>query len=381
MIYEFGFKNYFSFKEGASISFRKSEKDSNDSSQIYSVMGIKGANASGKTHIIKGLSFLADFCIHSFSDNTGANLKLKPFFASEDVTDFYIEFRQANYDYLYEISAKEERVMVERLSQLTSGKIIFDRKEDIVEFSNDYPEFKLAKFRNNASVISTLKQYELHYKDINIQNAFDFFSRIITNVWFLGFNENGLSIEKISQFYQKDPELFSFVKDIIIKNDLGIIDVKIHQMYDNEKIVYFPVFLHGYKDGENEKFATLVQHHESSGTLRLYTELWKYFDVLSAGGILALDEFDKNFHALILPTLLELFENKEINTKNAQFLFTAHNTEIMDYLGKYRTILVQKEDGESFCYRLDEIEGEMLVDGKAISPLYLSGRLGGVPNL
>ncbi|EJL6274821.1 hypothetical protein NMR36_002930, partial [Vibrio cholerae] len=56
---------------------------------------------------------------------------------------------------------------------------------------------------------------------------------------------------------------------------------------------------------------------------------------------------------------------------------TAHNTEVMDALGRYRTILVNKEGNESYCYRLDEVS--MLRNDRPISPLYKKGKIGGVP--
>ena len=83
---------------------------------------------------------------------------------------------------------------------------------------------------------------------------------------------------------------------------------------------------------------------------------------------------------MILPLIVDLFTNKEINKHNAQFIFTAHNTEIIDVLGKYRTILVNKEDNVSYCYRLDEIPGNMVRNGRPITPLYLHKKLGGVPS-
>ena len=94
-----------------------------------------------------------------------------------------------------------------------------------------------------------------------------------------------------------------------------------------------------------------------------------------------MDEFDTKLHPDLLPLIVDLFEKEETNPHGAQFLFTSHNLEIMDYLGKYRTILVNKESLESFCYRLDEIPGDIIRNDRAISSLYRDGRLGGVPKL
>jgi maltooligosyltrehalose synthase len=83
----------------------------------------------------------------------------------------------------------------------------------------------------------------------------------------------------------------------------------------------------------------------------------------------------------MLPKLLDLFDSPETNTKDAQFIFTSHITEVLEKLSKYRTYLVNKEENECYCYRLDEIGGDILRHGRAITPLYNEGKIGGVPNL
>jgi hypothetical protein len=50
-------------------------------------------------------------------------------------------------------------------------------------------------------------------------------------------------------------------------------------------------------------------------------------------------------------------------------------------LGKYRTVLVNKEDNESYAYRLDELPGELVRNYRSIVSPYNKGHLGGVPKL
>lgn len=94
-----------------------------------------------------------------------------------------------------------------------------------------------------------------------------------------------------------------------------------------------------------------------------------------------LDEFDIYLHPLILPALLNLFIDEKFNKKNSQLIFTTHNSQIMDIIGKYRTVLLNKEDGESYGYRLDEIRGDLVRNDRPISPIYNSGKIGGVPKI
>lgn len=94
-----------------------------------------------------------------------------------------------------------------------------------------------------------------------------------------------------------------------------------------------------------------------------------------------MDEFDTNLHPDLLPIIIDLFLSQETNPRAAQFIFTSHNLEIIDHLGKYRTVLVGKTESESFCYRLDEIPSDIIRNDRSISALYRGGKIGGVPNL
>ena len=60
-------------------------------------------------------------------------------------------------------------------------------------------------------------------------------------------------------------------------------------------------------------------------------------------------------------------------------IFTTHNRDILDALGKHKTILVNKEDNESYSYKLDELPGNLVRNDRPISPIYNSGKIGGVP--
>ena len=114
---------------------------------------------------------------------------------------------------------------------------------------------------------------------------------------------------------------------------------------------------------------------------KLFGNLMNYYDVLSLGGVLVLDEFDINLHPDILPHLLDLFLVKDNNPLDAQLLFTSHNTEIMDILGRYRTYIFEKEGNESFCYRLDEPKAPSLRNDRPVSVPYRKHLIGGFPRI
>src|ERR1044072_2397372 len=123
MIVNFGFKNYFSFKEGADITFSldKSPSDSipNENGICY-VLGIKGANSSGKTNIIRALGFISDFIKNSYEFKNGSLIELDPFLLNDDDSEFYLDFYVGDILYSYYISLNERSVTEEILTRKLS---------------------------------------------------------------------------------------------------------------------------------------------------------------------------------------------------------------------------------------------------------------------
>ena len=382
MIRNFAVKNYFCFKEGAEVSFVLDGNASTHLKQeVSTVLGIKGANGSGKTNIIKAISFLSMFA--SYSAQWSGELKSIPVFShfnNDDETDFQIEFDVDGTIYFYELSLTDKSVLREAIYRKRGRKtLILERLNDeIVECLSDMNELKDIKLLDNASIISQYLNYKFKSQMLDLSNVSERFKNILSNVNFLSYGDLGtrFSVSKTSENYLSDLKKFEFVKDIIRKADNSISDIKIKSRENDEgEKEYYPIFIHSC----SKKNKTLPFMLESSGTKTLYRTLSFYWEALMSGGLLCLDEFDVHLHAMILPDLLNLFIDKNINQNDAQFIFTAHNTEIIDTLGKYRTILVNKEDGESYCYRLDEIPGSLIRNDRTIVPLYLQGKIGGVP--
>jgi uncharacterized protein len=170
-----------------------------------------------------------------------------------------------------------------------------------------------------------------------------------------------------------------FVIDILKRADTGIDTIEIVESSNKEtnKTEYIPIFKYAFGD----KPEVLTFQEQSNGVQSLYLQLGLYTVALDLGLVLALDEFDINLHPELLPMLIELFENKNLNTKDAQIIFTTHNNEIMDKLGKYKVVLVNKEQNESYLYRLDEIGGDILRSDRPISPIYKANKIGGKPKV
>ncbi len=381
MLLGYGAKNCWCFKEWLDINLRFNGYVPENISQgkDYSlILGFEGANASGKTNALKVFAFIADFIKNSFSYPPEQKIFYDSFFNNEEPSEFYVEFRDSDYfEYRYEAILQRDFVISETLYLIkdTDEEIIFKRNENTIEINKLYNnEIKLV-LRKNASFISTLHQYEIK----EIESIFDIFSKHTINVTYSGLRyEIDRDIPTISEIYYHDKDALKFTTKLIKKFDTGITDIEISfRENDKNNKIYFPIFYH---KTEKSK-CSLGIDSESTGTRALYINLLFYYTNLKSGGVLILDEFDINLHPDILPHLIKLFTSLESNPNGAQMIFTSLNPEVLDILGKYRSYLFEKENGESFGYRLDEPDTNILRNDRSVSAPYRRHLLGGFPKI
>lgn len=379
MLLKYGAKNFFCFKEYVEISFELNANcpESISGGESYTnIMCVKGANGSGKTNAMKILYTIGDIANRSFAYKPEENIPIEPFFDSKEPTEFYANFLIGDTEYRYELVATKNSIISEKIFRKAKRlSLVIERENnEFKTLTKDFKDLEIVRIRSNASFISTANQYEIS----SIKDIFLFFKSIHSNIFLYGLLKYEPNLSEISAIYHKNSYFFDFIKQIILKCDIGIDDIQIYETIDeNDKKKYYPVFYHS---NENEQ-KNLYFHTESNGTKALYLNLVWYADALMTGGILVMDEFDIHLHPHILPVLLDLFTDKEINKKNSQLIFTSHSSEIMEYMGRYRTVLINKEDNESYAYRLDEIPGDILRNDRPIAPVYNAGKIGGVPKV
>ena len=379
MILNYGARNFFCFKEGVEFPFELSANCPNKISKgkaVSTILCVKGANASGKTNALKILSFLKYFCTDSFAHKPDTPFLISSFFSNNEPTDLFCDFTINDDRYHYSVSLTDKEIISESLTRTKSrSTVIFTRTNNTFShLIKEFSELKNIKLRSNASIISTAHQYELAITN----PIYNFFFNILANVCYQGTIDAKLDYLAISEFYFHNPKILQFSLELIKKCDLGISSIEIRKgKKENGEIFYYPIFIQDADVKDNK----LLFHDQSSGTKELFLILPSYKIVLNSGGVLAMDEFDINLHPHILPLLIGCFEDDHINRNNAQLIFTTHNSSILDYMGKYRTIIVSKEKCESYAYRLDEIPGDILRNDRSIEAAYNSGKIGGIPRL
>jgi AAA15 family ATPase/GTPase len=375
MLLSFGAKNFSCFKEWVEIDLTTKKIPPTDISHdegTFFAVCFKGANASGKTNALKILAFLSAFCADSFTSwKPEEKILVDSFFGNTEPVEVYANFLINGIEYNYEAALTREEVISEKIYKKVKRRgLVLSREYDrlkVNRLAKDVP----IKLRKNSSIIGTAYQYQVP----EFQPIYNFFHSIFSNVAYFGFRQASMLRKSITDLYSIESEAFEFTTDLLKKFDVGIESIKIVERNIGGRKALDTIFEHH----NNKQSYNIALDFESSGTKALYTFLYLYKKALESGGILILDEFDANIHPDILPLLVELFDNPKSNPLGAQFLYSTHNNDIMEYMGKYRTYLFNKDDNESYCYRVDELKN--IRNDRPILPLYRMKKLGGVPKL
>jgi AAA15 family ATPase/GTPase len=119
---------------------------------------------------------------------------------------------------------------------------------------------------------------------------------------------------------------------------------------------------------------------ESDGTQKLFSFAGPWLDTLENGYVLFIDELHDNLHPKLVQFLVELFHSNETNPKNAQLVFTTHETSILNQE-------VFRRDQVWFCEKSDHRSTTLfpLTDfsprkgRENLEMTYLAGRYGALP--
>ena len=106
--------------------------------------------------------------------------------------------------------------------------------------------------------------------------------------------------------------------------DLGIENI--------EKIDNTIVSMHTQYDDEGNEVKAVTfpfRKNESEGTIKYFSLAYPIIDALDNGKRLIIDEFDSKMHPLLTCRIITLFNSKETNPKNAQLIFTTHDTNLL----------------------------------------------------
>ena len=124
--------------------------------------------------------------------------------------------------------------------------------------------------------------------------------------------------------------------------------------------------------------------HESQGTLAWVGMLGPMLDSIRRGSALLVDELDASLHPHLVQRFIQLFQSRKTNPRGAQLIFNAHDPTILGdssqrALGRDQIWFAEKNtDGATTLYSMAEFQPKR---DDALARRYLQGRYGGVPVL
>ena len=427
MLIEFSVKNYLSFKEKQTLSMVASPDDSLPQNVIHSAQGTKfnllksaaiyGANASGKSNLIKALNFMDQFVSQSHQGQEDTLIPVTPFKLDvawiNQPSEFEIIFLWEGIRYRYGFMADKKRVYEEWFFSCPKQKerILFERRYDE---SSDQSKFKFGshwkgggktlvkKVRLNALFISVAAQFNHPMAQI-ILNWFSRKFRLVS--WY---PTEGMEIHYSNELASKD-EFKKLILNFLKCADLGISDFNVEKRIINktsfkdnnldefenlpyvlkknilqgaEIISYNIMIFHQTKDSEGSLHQFSFQFdEESDGTQKIYSLSGPWLSVLMHGCILAVDELDARLHPLLTYALIKFFNNAQ-NKQNAQLIFTIHDSSLLDQelFRRDQIWFTEKNPDENSTdlYSIWDIK-EKPRKTDDLRKRYLTGRYGAIP--
>lgn len=340
---------------------------------------IYGPNASGKSNVIKALYDFIDFIRKSTDNKPTENIRLfNPFKLNKEnfkkPSCFSIDILIDTVLHTYSIEVLSNKILKESLFVYPKGlkMKVFERNRQEFTKGNGYEGiFETIKQRTTENQLflgkAALENVEIAK---NVYGHIHFIIALTTD----SFHSNEFN-ETFSGMMFKDlkvwGELLKLSKSLIQKIDTQVVDFK--EIDGNIKTFHL--------NDKNEKIEFKFED-ESSGTQRVIAFIPFVLHTIKEGGILIVDEFERSLHSEIAQYILGLFNDAEVNTKGAQFIFATHDTTLLspeNNLRRDQINLVEKnERGETEMFAVSDIKG--IREGN-YEKWYLEGRLGAVPNI
>ena len=356
---------------------------------VLPVIAIFGANASGKSNVLKALDYLLKFMAEG---NYDRGAELIPFKldkeSRESPTYFKLRTIFNGTVYTYSLVLNSNRILVEKLEYAIATtkrtRLLYNRvwNEKTLQFDWD----KRSAFSGaHYQLRNSLQDREpftvlLVRLDINVVNSLS--EWLMRSYLHIDIGHDKIDSELISLIQQyhsshpKYPKILEETGNLLKRFDIGIHDIEIHQTDNSEKFQIYA--LHKIKDDEiiSWKF-----EEESTGTRILFTLIYDLQTVfhLPHSHLLRSDELGANIHPNIIYEIIKLFQNPKTNPHCTQLIFTSHDNTLLrnNLLRRDQIWFTQKRPDQSTeLYSLSDFK---VRNDLAIDKAYLDGRFRAVP--
>ena len=399
--------------------------DSNESIGLLRTSIIYGANASGKSNLIKAMKFARDFIVDGVEKNTNINInnfKLDKTCYTKP-SRFEFEFRNQDKQYAYGFLVDKHKIHEEWLFEIgVNTEIpIYERIGEDINFHNFNHEvflnssedeknrirYEAASTRENLLFLTNSQERKVK----QLEPIYEWFNDVLTII----FPDSKPLLPFFSQSVQNSLGKFLESLDLGIKkittNTIDLDDYnKIPSEIKNEIKKDFPykegeenaIFIPALKciisrakdetdklmvlnlspvrlDKENNEVKFEISE-ESDGTQRLIDLFPMLIHLARGNAVYVIDEIERSLHSLLMKKLFDYFLNNTENTNlNSQLIATTHEVfllDIKDIFRKDEIWFVEKDKhGQSVLYSLANTDVENL----DLAAGYLNGRFGAIP--
>ncbi|MEQ1713048.1 MAG: ATP-binding protein [Hyphomicrobium sp.] len=412
MLLEYRVSNYRSFGDESGLSLvasgDKSKADTNTvavggsgSDRALRAAVLYGANASGKSNLVRGMLLMQLLVLNSFQQKPDQPLEYQPFMLDTSKRQKPIMFEVTvvidgvRHQYGFEFT--KERITSEWLLVYKKAKPQkwierdYDPEtgKDTIKFGTSVQGQRAVweeATRPNALALSTAVQLNSEA----LKPLYQWFAEAFVIVREGGFEGGSFTTQSLGDGAEREAigelmrnadvgiasvsytERQGFRREVVVDMQTGEAKTGVH-----EGLLRVPQFVH--KAGEHA--ATFELDDESEGTRKLYGLAGPIRDILRTGKTLVIDELDRSLHPLIVRKIVEAFQSGASNPSGAQLIFTTHDTSLLDggLLRRDQVWFVEKNAmQESDLVPLLEFSPRK---GEALERGYLEGRYGGIPVL
>jgi len=437
MLIRFIAKNIYSFKEETEFNLFPNKthglqhhKVKHGDFEFLRFSAIYGANGSGKSNLIKSISFLETLVTEGKLPMETKDLKFK--LNDENLKSpisLGIEFIASSKTYFYTITFDADKILYEYLakSQKETDVLVFERIFDTdiqkIQFYKDY--YKSDKDRLFVEVLSekliqknellitflsekypedfksvraafdwfdeTLYIIEPDAKPLGIANTLDKKNKIkdFANKFISSLNTGISEIEVEKKEFEEfvDNKDTKLKKSIIenLKNSPGSFSILMNKetgeevtlAYENDEIIVKRLITK-----HLNSFGKSIDFHleqESDGTKRLIDYIPAFQGIINENKVFIIDEIERSIHPMTIKEIISKLALDE-NMKG-QLIFSTHESNLLDQsiLRPDEIWFAQKDlDGSSKLYSLSDFKIHNTIN---IENGYLKGRFGGIPFL
>ena len=419
MLLSFTVENYRSFAHETTLdmqspkfqTLRPRENESwND--LVLKRAAIFGANASGKTNIIKPLGILRNAIASSIRNEDLVKSLYNPHkLYKDDPTTFITEYEYEDVRYRWTLVLDKTGIVEESLyaNAKRIWRPIFERERDTIVFGKGTQIPNAAQENINQFLKPTALCFSAWR---TIKNPGRFIGAVY---WWkdkmlppIHVSDPDREVRHfwVMELASKYINWLKLLKLMMTTADVGITDISVKEEALPEKLRQFHILInpektqveisdtppHGapfdeylqyiefHHEGESDGFI-LKEEDESRGTRVWIDSIVPALYALYHGALLIVDELDSSLHPTLLREFIHYFQDEEINTQGAQLIFTTHDLTLLgnhptEALDRNEVWFAEKQQSISELIALSEFSPR---DNHNIEKRYLQGVFGAVP--